>query len=223
MGRRPHPALAVLPLLALPLCLGTDAMAQAVQSGMRVATETPLVATLRPARAAAWADRLEPIDVENATTLARASLRLYASTGEIDGASLASFQQVAAREGDEPPLATRLVQLVFKAAYHFGHAKVVVVSGWRAHAGKHSSGEALDFKLKGVYAARLAAYLRGLSRVGVGIYTHPRTQYVHLDVREPSFYWLDASPPGVRWREAPIWDRAIAKRDAAWVSEMDLP
>jgi hypothetical protein len=189
----------------------------------RAFIETPLVASLRPARVAAWADRLQPIEIENTTTLARASVRLYASSGEIDGTSLVSFQQVAAKEGDDPPLATRLVQLVVKAAYHFGGAKVVVVSGWRAHAGKHSSGEALDFKLKGVRAARLAAYLRGLPRVGVGIYTHPRTQYVHLDVREPSFYWLDASPPGVRWREAPIWDRSIQKRDEAWVSEMDLP
>jgi uncharacterized protein YcbK (DUF882 family) len=220
MGKVPRLALALLPLVALVATGHAKAHALAE---MRVCIETPLVASLRPARVAAWADRLEPVDVENMATLERARVRLYASTGEIDGASLVSFQHVASRDDDDPPLATRLVQLVFKAAYHFGGAKVMVLSGWRAHAGKHSTGEALDLKLKGVRASRLAAYLRGLPRVGVGIYTHPRTQYVHLDVREPSFHWIDASPPGVKWREAPLWDRDADKRDAAWVSEMDLP
>jgi hypothetical protein len=46
---------------------------------------------------------------------------------------------------------------------------------------------------------------------------------VHLDVREPSFHWIDASPPGVHWREGALWDKAITKRDASWTPEMDLP
>ena len=92
-------------------------------------------------------------------------------------------------------LAARLEQLVVKAAHHFGDAHVLVVSGWRERAGRHTSGEALDFKLQGVAAAQLAAYLRGLPRVGVGIYTHPKTQYVHLDVRDASYHWLDALAP----------------------------
>ena len=112
---------------------------------------------------------------------------------------------------------------MFKAAYHFKNAPVVVVSGWRANAGRHGTAEALDFKLRGVPSRSLAAYLRGLPRAGVGVYTHPRTQYVHLDVREPSFHWIDASPPGVKWREAQLGDRTCAKRDASWVPEMDLP
>ncbi len=98
-----------------------------------------------------------------------------------------------------------------------------MVSAWREHAGRHTSGDALDFKLTGVPAAQLAAYLRGLSRVGVGIYTHPRTQYVHLDVRDQSYHWLDASPPGVTWRERRIGDPAQAKRDALWTASSDLP
>jgi uncharacterized protein YcbK (DUF882 family) len=125
-----------------------------------------------------------------------ASIRLYGLDGEIDEAARMRLEHVVARDGEQHVLAARLEQLVVKAAHHFGDAHVFVISGWREHAGRHTTGEALDFKLLGVHAAQLAAYLRGLPRVGVGIYTHPRTQYVHLDVREPSYHWLDASPPG---------------------------
>ena len=69
----------------------------------------------------------------------------------------------------------------------------------------------------------LAAYLRGLPRVGVGIYTHPRTQFVHLDVRDQSYHWLDASPPGVKWREMQLRDAGASKRDEAWTPARDLP
>ena len=43
-------------------------------------------------------------------------------------------------------------------------------------------------------------------RAGVGIYTNPRTQFVHLDVRDQSYHWVDASPPGVKWHEAQLRD-----------------
>jgi uncharacterized protein YcbK (DUF882 family) len=233
MGRATNPLsrarglaarLACLPCLLAPAVLASsDARAHALGE-VRMCIETPLVAALRPARVAAWAERLEAVEVENAGTPSPvAAIRLYGSDGEIDPAALGEFERAAARDDDPHPLAARVVQLVFKAAYHFGGPRVVVVSGWRAHAGKHGTNEAVDFKLRGVRASRLAAYLRGLPRAGVGVYTHPRTQYVHLDVREPSFHWIDASPPGVKWREGPIWDRGAEKRDASWTPEMDLP
>ncbi len=189
----------------------------------RVCIETPLAAALRPARVAVWAEKLGPIEVEGAATPQVTPIRLYGADGEIDPAALTAFEQAASRDDEVHPLAARVVQLVFKAAYHFGGARVVIVSGFRPHAGKHGTNEAVDFKLKGVRAARLAAYLRGLPRAGVGIYTHPRTQYVPLDVREPSFHWIDASPPGVHWREGALWDKHIVQRDASWTPEMDLP
>ena len=187
--------------------------------------ETPLVAALRPARVVAWADKLAPIEVESPAKGGVASIRLYGSDGEVDPTALEAFERAASQPDDDElhRLAVRLVQLVFKAAYHFGGKRVIVVSGFRPHASKHGTNEALDFKLKGVRASILAAYLRGMPRAGVGIYTHPRTQYVHLDVREPSFHWIDASPPGVHWREGALWDKSCTKRDAAWTPEMDLP
>jgi uncharacterized protein YcbK (DUF882 family) len=156
-------------------------------------------------------------------TEATASFRLYASDGEIDDAARENFERVAAGDAEPHALATRLEQLVVKAAYHFKVARVVVVSAWRANAGRHGTGEAIDFKFDGVRAAQLAAYLRRLPRVGVGVYTHPRTQYVHLDVRDESYHWIDASPPGVTWRPARLYDPSCSKRDAAWTPDGDLP
>ncbi|HEX4403586.1 MAG TPA: DUF882 domain-containing protein [Polyangia bacterium] len=88
---------------------------------------------------------------------------------------------------------------------------------------RHASGEAMDFFLSGVASRDVAAYLRTLAKVGVGTYTHPRTGFVHLDVRAESFHWVDASPPGRSWREAGITDHGAAARDLAYDPRADLP
>ena len=41
---------------------------------------------------------------------------------------------------------------------------------------------------------RLVAYLRELGFVGVGFY--PESSFVHLDVRDASYFWIDDSAPG---------------------------
>jgi uncharacterized protein YcbK (DUF882 family) len=185
--------------------------------------DTPLRAATRDARWASWAQALAPIEVTSLATGESASIRLYGLDGEVDEMERMRLEHLVARDGEQHVLAARLEQLVVKAAHHFGDARVFVVCGWREHAGRHTTGEALDFKLQGVRASLLAAYLRDLPRAGVGIYTHPRTQYVHLDVRAPSYHWLDASPPGVTWRERPIRDPGQVKRDASWTPDSDLP
>jgi hypothetical protein len=199
-----------------------DAGAFDVADGATCVT-TPFDAAARETRTDSWATRLPAIDVKNIVTREVARLRLYASTGAVDEGARLEFERVAANDSEQHSLSERLEQLVFKAAYHFGGAHVAIVSGWREHAGRHTTGAALDFKLDGVYAARLAAYLRGLPRVGVGIYTHPGTQFVHLDVRDQSYHWIDASPPGVKWRERQLHDAHADKRDAAWTPVSDLP
>jgi hypothetical protein len=120
----------------------------------------------------------------------------------------------------------RLLRLVVKAAAHFHASEIVIVSTFRDRArigSRHRTGEAMDFTLSGVPAMRLAAHLRTYARVGVGVYTNPRTQFVHLDVREQSYHWVDASPPGKVWRESRLTDRAAPGRDAAYEPEQDLP
>jgi hypothetical protein len=180
----------------------------------------------------AWAVALGPIDVLNRNTNARGQIRLYDAHGVLDRGEARAFMRVAGSSKTEPDDASddderldlRVVQLAIRAAHHFGGASIAIISATRAGArGKHGTGEALDFALDGVKASVLAAYLRGTPRAGVGIYTHPRTQYVHLDVREHSYHWIDGSPPGVTWREQLLADPKQAVRDASWSASMDLP
>lgn len=171
--------------------------------------------------------------MKNRNTNAHAKIRLYADDGGMDRSALRTFMRIACSSADAPdtadgevaePLAPRLVQLVFRAAYHFSSSKIVIISATRKGShGKHGSGDALDFQLEGVRAATLAAYARGYPRAGVGIYTHPKTQFVHVDVRDRSYHWLDGSPPGVTWREKLLPDPTVQKRDGAYVTAMDLP
>lgn len=107
---------------------------------------------------------------------------------------------------------------------HFNELNVTLISAYRGgHAGKHSTSEAVDFEFEHVKWSTLASYLRTQPRVGVGVYTNPKTHYVHLDVRDESFHWFDASPPGKRWREKGITDAHAKERDAAYTPNDDLP
>src|SRR5450755_1062941 len=161
------------------------------------------------------------------------SVRLYDDSGHVDELEATRLDVLLCdtRDPKAPAalaLARRTLQLAVRAALHFRAAEVRVVSAYRKpgrrREGLHATGRAIDFKLTGVSAQLLAAYLRTLPRVGVGIYTHPRTSYVHLDDREHSFYWLDASPPGRTWREMSLGGgSALIKRDAAYARADDWP
>jgi uncharacterized protein YcbK (DUF882 family) len=209
-------------LVALALFIARDAPAHVLR-GAGVYLETAAFARTPNARSASWARVLPPIEVSSVVSREHAPVRLYADDGEIDPSARATLERIAANDATPHALAPRVEQLLVRASYHFGAAPVQLVSAWRNRASRHGTGEAIDFKLKGVYPWELAAYLRQVPRAGVGIYTNPATRFVHLDVRDQSYHWADASPPGVKWHERQLGDPAAAKRDAAWTPEADLP
>ena len=179
-----------------------------------------------------WAARLSSVVVLNRNTNAEGPIRLYDDHGALVRSEARAFMRIAGSSKAEPNDASedderldlRVVQLAIRAAYHFGGATIRIISATRPGThGKHGTGEALDFSLDGVNAGLLAAYLRSTPRAGVGIYTHPKTQYVHLDVREHSYHWIDGSPPGVTWREQLLADPKQALRDNSWSAALDLP
>ena len=98
------------------------------------------------------------------------------------------------------PVSPRLLTLIYRTARHFEAPWVTLVSGYRPgrKGSRHTHGNAADIVLPGVPDTKLAAYLRRIGFVGVGIY--PKSGFVHLDVRESSYFWIDRSPPGRRQR-----------------------
>jgi Peptidase M15 len=118
-----------------------------------------------------------------------------------------------------PAVSQRLLDLVYHAAQHFQVWHVHLVSGVRHDRGgsRHSHGLAADIVLPGVEDEELAHYFRAQGFVGVGVYT--RSGFVHLDVRDKSFFWIDPSPPDrhlkirpVRADEARLADEAALAR-----------
>ncbi len=184
-------------------------------------------ATGAPKPSAEWAKELEPLVVRNVNTEAEAVIRLYEEDGALDASAERVFSQVACDGPRGGKLHTRVIQLAVKAAYHFHASKLVIISAYRpmrrGKGGYHALGRAIDFQLPGVDYRKLASYLRSFPRAGVGVYTNPGTRFVHLDAREQSYHWLDASPPGVTWREKVIADAKREDRDAAYTPESDLP
>jgi uncharacterized protein YcbK (DUF882 family) len=89
----------------------------------------------------------------------------------------------------------RLFSTLVSAARHFRAERVDVVSGFRspkynlilrkkgrrvARESRHTMGQAVDFRVRGVASARLLAWARGLRLGGVGFY--PSSGFVHVDV-----------------------------------------
>lgn len=178
---------------------------------------------------------LPPVHLWNINTHAEATLRLYREDGSLDDEAAVELDRLLAdarRPGKPPEVAAidrRLLRLLFRAIYHFQASEVELVSGyrkpWRYAEGFHGKARAVDFRLVGVEARDVAAYLRGMPRVGVGLYTHPRTKWVHLDVRDHSYHWVDGTPPGKRWGAArlPMNFQEMEARDAEYSEGDDLP
>ncbi len=189
-------------------------------------------ATLPPEERSAPFAKLPAVSITNINSRRVVSIKLYTASGQLDEQAVRRLDSLLCDAHDPDDVQThtmdrRLLQLVFRAAYHFGTDHVEVVSAYRKavrkHEGVHAQGRAIDFRLSNVMAPTLAAYLRTMPRVGVGIYTHPKTQFVHLDVREHSFHWLDASPPRRHWREKNIGSKALTALDAKYKRADDWP
>ena len=192
-----------------------------------------LLLTAQPApRVASRFDQLRALRIENQTTRETRELRLYDANGQVDEAAATQLDELlcdarSPKHHETTRLNRRTLQLLFKAAYHFAAYEVEVVSAYRKpgrrREGPHGTGAAIDFRLRGVSARELASYLRELPRTGVGVYTDKRTQYVHIDSREHSFHWLDASPPRRHWRERSIGAPDLEKKDALYYPAQDWP
>jgi hypothetical protein len=126
--------------------------------------------------------------------------------------------------GNEHPIEPRLVDLVYRVQAQFKAQEIRVVSGYRTpHGGgsNHGRGRAIDLVVPGVADQEVAKFARELGYVGVGVY--PSSGFVHLDVRERSYFWVDASGPGRRNRERGVFSDLAQRSDQQAAARGDRP
>jgi uncharacterized protein YcbK (DUF882 family) len=122
--------------------------------------------------------------------------------------------------GDEHPIDPRTLSLVYRIQRHFSVPEIRVVSGYRVpkpgSRSNHGKGRAMDMVVPGVADEDVAKFARELGFTGVGVY--PTSQFVHVDVRPRSYFWVDYSGPHMKNRERGILGDLAAHSDAAAVA-----
>ncbi len=121
------------------------------------------------------------------------------------------------RTGNEHPVEPALLDAVYRIAKHFAAQEVRVISGYRtpkpgAHS-NHGRGRAMDLIIPGATDEEVAKFAREAGFSGVGIY--PVSGFVHVDVRERSYFWIDTSGPGRRSRLQGVLSDLASRSDAA--------
>lgn len=124
------------------------------------------------------------------------------------------------------PVDPRLIRLLYRLADRFDARQIVVISGFRQPqneegGGHHADGSAVDLVLSGVSLPALAKAARQLGNVGVGFY--PNAGFVHLDVRDRSYFWVDRSGPGSPGCPARVAAETGCRADRRWKPEDDEP
>ena len=156
---------------------------------------------------------LQGLNIPDHVTLTASSDRGGFSAEDLDHAAHVLRDP---RTGNEHPVDPRVVDLVYRVAVHFAAPEVRIISGYRTpHPGTHSNhgkGRAIDLVVPGASDEEVARFARDQGFVGVGVY--PTSGFVHLDVRERSYFWVDYSGPGQRNRTRGILGDLAAQSDA---------
>lgn len=128
--------------------------------------------------------------------------------------------------GDGKAVRDRLIKILYFTAVKFDVNEIVIISGWRddreqSVTSPHWHGRGADIIVPGVSNQRVIDYVRKYGKVGVG--TYPVSGFIHVDVRERSFFWRDVSGPGQPSCYYEI-DRDIAREyDANYRESRDDP
>ena len=193
-----------------------------------MACKQPLVGLHAPSDKAAEADPTgRPMLA--LSTVNRGEALAVAASGDDGGFSSVDLDRVAhllrAMSGDEHPVDPRTLSLVYRIQIHFGVPEVRVVSGYRVpKPGSHSNhgkGRAMDLVVPGVPDEEVARFARELGFVGVGIY--PTSQFVHVDVRPRSYFWVDFSGPKMKNKESCILPNVASQGDEAAIARGQPP
>jgi uncharacterized protein YcbK (DUF882 family) len=160
---------------------------------------------------------LQALNMTDRVTLTAASDQGGFSAADLDRAAHVLREPGS---GNEHPVDPHVLDLVYRVATHFSAPEIRIISGYRTpRAGRHSNhgrGRAIDLVVPGASDEDVAKFAREQGFCGVGVY--PVSGFVHLDVRERSYFWVDTSGPGKRNRTRGILADLAAKSDARAVA-----
>jgi uncharacterized protein YcbK (DUF882 family) len=234
--------------LAVALMLGVSAVATA-QPPPKGKKAPPAAPTVSPgsARATAYLSGKQPMVGWHApstrppaldargkpelvlSTINRGEALELPSTCDTGGFAATDLDRVAhllrAATGDEHPIDPRTLALAYRIQTHFGVPELRVVSGYRipkpGSRSNHGKGRAIDMVVPGIADEEVARFAREIGFVGVGVY--PTSQFVHVDIRPRSYFWVDFSGPRMKNRERGILGDLAAKSDAAALARGQAP
>lgn len=122
--------------------------------------------------------------------------------------------------GNEHPIDPRLLDMVYRLEVHFHAHEIRIISGYRTPRGaatsNHGKGRAMDLVVPGASDEDVAKFAREEGFAGVGVY--PVSGFVHVDIREHSYFWVDTSGPGKRSRIRGILADLAQKSDSQAVA-----
>lgn len=153
------------------------------------------------------------------------TVRPFRADGSLSPEALVELRRVLRdhRADQDHAIEPRLVIVLYRLLDALGAPEANVVSGYRQpHRRGHSlhgEGQALDLVVPGVETERVAEVARGLGHVGVGVY--PTSGFIHLDVRDQSYFWIDRSGPGQRGRVVQVRRDEARAADTAYRPEQD--
>lgn len=133
--------------------------------------------------------------VEAVNTGEQVEVAIDLASGELDQGSYRALRHLmrCRRTGAEVPIDPRLIETLYQMSQRTGE-KILLISGYRAPAyaapaSYHVRGMAADIRIPGMTALMVRDLARAIGVRGIGYY--PRSQFVHVDMREESFFWTD--------------------------------
>jgi uncharacterized protein YcbK (DUF882 family) len=141
-------------------------------------------------------ERRGHLALESVNTHEQLDVTLDLATGELDEESYRAFRHFmrCLHSSAEAPMDPRLIALLHAIGARTGR-KILIVSGFRlpvystAAFSYHARGMAADIRIPGMTALMVRDLVTAMGVKGVGYY--PKSEFVHVDVREQKSYWTD--------------------------------
>lgn len=129
------------------------------------------------------------------------SVNIYNPDGSFNDSALEQLNRVwrCRRTEAEKEIDPHLFEILSHVYDRF-KKPINLVSGFRNQkrtTSFHYIGSASDISVAGVTDRQLKEFVEGLDTGGMGIGIYPHAGFIHVDIRpEPSYRWVDYSPPG---------------------------